>query len=225
MEKVVLKTKDELEIIGDYYNLSTQKRGVLLLHMMPETRKSWWDFALKLEDNGFQVLAIDLRGHGESSFGPDGYKKFSDEDHQKSILDVEAGIEFFKALDILPKDIVLIGASIGANLALKYASENSGIEKTVCLSPGINYRGIKPLEFISKLKPHQKILIVSSEDDLRTNNESNSKEALEIFNNIPNNVFKKIIIYKSAGHGTNMFNKNLENEPDLSTEIIQWIKN
>jgi pimeloyl-ACP methyl ester carboxylesterase len=223
MEKVILETKDGFKLVGDYYNLSENKKAALLLHMMPETRKSWWDFAIKLEDSGFQVLALDLRGHGESSFGPDGYKKFQDEDHQKSILDIEAGIEFFEALDILTSDIVLIGASIGANLSLQYAALHPLISKVVCLSPGLNYRGIKPKEFVFKLEPHHKILIVSAKDDIRSSGVSNSIEALEIFNVIPSYVTKKIIVYEKAGHGTEMFDKHSENEPDLCSEIINFI--
>jgi pimeloyl-ACP methyl ester carboxylesterase len=225
MQRVILETKDGLKIVGDYYDLATSKKGVLLLHMMPENRKSWFDLAIKLEDLGFQVLAIDLRGHGESSFGPDGYKNFSNEDHQKSILDIEAGIDFFKALEILPESIILGGASIGANLALWYASENEAIKKIFCLSPGIDYRGIKPLEFVFKLKSSQKIFIASSEDDIRENESSNALESHKIFEAIPKEVEKKLIIYSSAGHGTNMFFKNKENEEDLIKEIINWIKN
>jgi pimeloyl-ACP methyl ester carboxylesterase len=224
MQKVVLETKDGVKIIGDYYDLSTKKRGALLLHMMPADRKSWWDFALELEDNDFQVLAIDLRGHGESEGGPDGYKNFKDEDHQKSILDIEAGVEFFEALDILPEDIVLIGASIGANLALQYASENNDFKNIVLLSPGLNYRGIEPLKFVNNLSHGQRIFIATSEDDTMKNGKKNSEEATVIFNTLPPYVEKKLIIYKSAGHGTNMFNQHLENEPHLCEEIIKWIR-
>lgn len=217
MEKVILKTKDDLDIVGDYYNLSTQKQGVLLLHMMPANRKSWWDLALKLEDNGFQVLAIDLRGHGESTNGPDGYKNFSNEEHQKSILDIEAALDFFKVLNIKLENIIIGGASIGANLALWYGSENNEIKKIFCLSPGINYREIKPLNFVNKLTSDQQIFIATSLDD-----KNNANESYEIFEKTPSKD-KKIIIYKSAGHGTNMFYKNNLDEPNLIDEIIQWI--
>lgn len=222
MEKVILNTKDKLNIVGDYYNFPIQKQGVLLLHMMPKDRKSWWDLAIKLEDEGFRVLAIDLRGHGESSGGPEGYKNFSDEDHQKSILDVEAGIEFLKTLDIKPEDIIIGGASIGANLALWYASDHPEIKKIFCLSPGLNYRGIKPLDFIFKFLPNQKVFIASSIDDIIKNNKSNADDAIQIFNALKVSD-KKLIIYNNAGHGTNMFYKHNPNEPNLIDEIVKFI--
>ncbi|MCS6789331.1 MAG: alpha/beta fold hydrolase [Patescibacteria group bacterium] len=224
MEKVVLKTEDGLDIVGDYYDLSIEKRGVLLLHMMPKDRKSWWDLAIKLEDEGFKVLAIDLRGHGESIGGPEGYKNFSDEEHQKSILDIQAGIDFLKFLGIDLENIVLGGASIGANLALQYASMHSKIKKVFCLSPGLNYRGIKPLEFITNFNSSHNILIASSLDDVYGNGLSNANDCQIIFENIPKDTNKKLIIYEAAGHGTDMFFANKENEPDLIQEIIKWIK-
>ena len=33
-------------------------------------------------------------------------------------------------------------------------------------------------------------------------------------------VERKLVVYKSAGHGTNMFGKE---EPDLAEEIITWL--
>lgn len=224
MEKVIIKTKDGLDIVGDYYNLSKLKKGILLLHMMPADRKSWRDLAIRLEDENCQVLAIDLRGHGESSWGPEGYKKFTDEEHQKSILDVEAGVEFFKTLGFDLKDIIIGGASIGANLALWYASENYNIKKIFCLSPGLNYRGIQPLNFISKFNIDQKILIISSYDDINKKGINNAEESKKIFDELEV-LDKKIIIYGSAGHGTDMFFKNKDNEPDLIKEIVKWIRN
>lgn len=223
MEKVILKTKDGLDIVGDYYNLETNKRGVLLLHMMPETKKSWQSLAQLLENNNFNVLAIDLRGHGESSGGPEGYKNFSDEDHQKSILDVETAVEFLKSFNI--DEIIIGGASIGANLALWYASAHPEIKKILCLSPGINYRGIKPLDLVFKFDSTQRILIAASLDDIRQNGQSNSWEAKQIFEALPlSPQNKKLIIYRQSGHGTNMLYNYQNDEPSLIEEIIKWIK-
>ena len=88
-----LKTSDGLNIAGDHYAVKNRP-GVILLHMMPADKSSWAGFALKLNEAGFGALAIDLRGHGESDGGPDGFRDFSDEDHQKSIMDVRAAVDF-----------------------------------------------------------------------------------------------------------------------------------
>ncbi|TSC63142.1 MAG: alpha/beta hydrolase fold protein, partial [Parcubacteria group bacterium Athens0416_74] len=126
--KITLKTEDNLDIVGLYYP-SPASKGVLLLHMMPATKESWNEFAPKLQSEGYQVLAIDLRGHGESSAGPEGFRNFSDLDHQKTIFDLDAGIEFLETKGVKQNNLVLIGASIGANLALQCLTEHQEIKK------------------------------------------------------------------------------------------------
>ena len=93
-ERVNLKTADGVNIAGDHHKGPTGGPGVLLLHMMPATKERWGGFASKLNGAGFGALAIDLRGHGESDGGPDGFRDFSDEDHQKSIMDARAAVDF-----------------------------------------------------------------------------------------------------------------------------------
>ncbi len=46
---------------------------VLLIHGYPETRRIWWRNIQPLADAGFEVIAPDLRGHGDSSLAPDGF--------------------------------------------------------------------------------------------------------------------------------------------------------
>jgi 2-amino-4-hydroxy-6-hydroxymethyldihydropteridine diphosphokinase len=46
---------------------------LLLLHGWPETRRIWWRNLHPLAEAGFEVIAPDLRGFGESDVAPDGY--------------------------------------------------------------------------------------------------------------------------------------------------------
>ena len=77
--------------------------------MMPETRSSWTSLSAELNKDGLATLAIDLRGHGESTRqsavnsqqseteNKMDYKKFSDQEHQASRLDVDAAMNFLKS--------------------------------------------------------------------------------------------------------------------------------
>lgn len=213
MEKVSIKTSDNIKIVGNYFKVDQNPIGwVLLLHMMPATKESWNDLSKKLQNVGYESLAIDLRGHGESDLD---FTKFTDKEHQKSILDVEAAIEFLKSKGAIVDKICLIGASIGANLSLKYISEHAEFKKATLLSPGLNYRGITTEYMVDKLKQGQKVLFISAGDD-----GENSAEVRQLFNRVPDGVEKKFEIYKIGGHGTDI----LMGHPELSDLIINFIK-
>ncbi len=221
MEKVILKTEDGLDIVGDYYE-GRGKRGVLLLHMMPANRSSWWDFALRLEDKGFHALAIDLRGHGESTGGPDGYKDFKTEDHALGKLDLEAAITFLEEKGVEREELGLMGASIGANLALRQLSENKDLPWAVLLSPGLDYHGIKTEPYVRNLDSEQGVFIIASDvDELKSGN--CGAMARELYAALPEGLRRKLLIYKSAGHGTDMFAPQNTEEPNLAEEILKWI--
>jgi len=67
LERVEMKTTDGVNIIGDLYQpINSNGSAVILLHMMNKDKASWYEFGKKLVDKGYVVLAIDLRGHGES---------------------------------------------------------------------------------------------------------------------------------------------------------------
>jgi pimeloyl-ACP methyl ester carboxylesterase len=46
---------------------------LLLVHGYPETKRIWWRNVEPLAAAGFDVIAPDLRGHGDSSLAPDGF--------------------------------------------------------------------------------------------------------------------------------------------------------
>jgi pimeloyl-ACP methyl ester carboxylesterase len=46
---------------------------LLLVHGWPETKRIWWRSVRRLAGSGFEVIAPDLRGFGESDLGPDGF--------------------------------------------------------------------------------------------------------------------------------------------------------
>ena len=46
---------------------------LLLVHGWPETKRIWWRVVAPLADAGFEVIAPDLRGFGDSDLGPDGF--------------------------------------------------------------------------------------------------------------------------------------------------------
>jgi len=216
MEKIYLTTKDGVKIAANLYPVENPVGWLVLVHMMPATKESWRTWAEELTNQGYESIAIDLRGHGESDGGPNGYLNFSDSQHQKSILDLEAAADYLiKEQGATPEKISFIGASIGANLSLEYISEHPEFKSAVLLSAGLDYRGIKTEPLVKNLKAGQKVFFVSAQDD-----NGNAQENQKLDELVPAGVENKKQIYPSGGHGTDI----LKNQPELKNLIYEFIK-
>ncbi len=221
MEDIFLKTSDGVRIAADIYDVARPKGWVVFLHMMPAMKESWRGLAQAFVREGYAGIAIDLRGHGKSvhreiytaDHEPLDYQKFSDEEHQRSILDVEAAVAHCVSQGAKPDQISFIGASFGANLALQYMCAHPEFLTAILLSPGLDYRGIIAKPLACTLHEGQRVLFVSSFDD-----DGNAKEVQELYEVTPPGVKKDIIFYETAGHGTMM----LAREPALQSCIIQF---
>lgn len=213
-EVLKLKTRDGWEIVGDYHKSAGESdTAVLMLHMMPATRKSFAGLAAKFQEADIPSLAIDLRGHGESQGGPDGYRNFSDKEHRDSIFDVKSGAEFLKTKGA--KKIFLIGASIGANLSLQYLTTDSAATAVILLSPGLDYKGIKTNELVKMVAGGKAIYFIAANDD------KYSAASIEtLYDVTPDGVKRDIKIFDTGGHGTNLF----QSHPELMDDIIKWLK-
>ncbi len=65
------------EVVRDGISISFLHEGaggypLLLLHGYPETKRVWWRNVAVLAAAGFEVIAPDLRGYGDSDLSPDG---------------------------------------------------------------------------------------------------------------------------------------------------------
>lgn len=199
-----LKTEDNIKIKATFYRGSKDMPSIILLHMLDRNRKDWQDFAKSLQNIGYNIIAIDLRGHGESSLN---WQSFSENDFNNMVLDVKAAKEFLQKQG--NNRIAIIGASIGANIALNYAVQDDLIKTAILLSPGLNYRGVKTEEAIKQFK--NPALIVAAEND------SYSADSSQTLKSLSQNGSLKI--YKGSEHGTRLFGKT-----DIGKVIIKWLR-
>lgn len=211
-DHLTITAEDGIELSGNFRNAAGARTCALLLHMMPATKESYAAFAEKLAAAGIASLAIDFRGHGKSADGPDGYRLFSDTDHQASLHDIEAGARFLQSKGATTGTLVLVGASIGANLALQYAAAHADVPAVVALSPGLNYRGVLATPAVTGLQRSQRLYLAASNDD------AESDAAVERLAEI--SLAKTTVKhFDRAGHGTTMF----ERIPEFMDELVEWI--
>ncbi len=218
-ERITYITPDEVTIVGDWLPAPTMIGAVLLLHMMPLKRDSWALFLRALNKRGLGGLAIDLRGHGESVERPNGtkldFRNFSDNENQSTIWDIIGGVDWLRKRGIEREQIMLAGASIGANLCLRELAEEPTIPGAVLLSPGADYRGLKALEDVEKISGSQALFIASSEED-----KDSFISSRRLFELAPS-TNKIFLPYKGAGHGTSMFTS----VPELMEKAADWLLN
>jgi pimeloyl-ACP methyl ester carboxylesterase len=87
------------------------ERPYLLVHGLSSNARVWAGTAARLSAAGHQVVAVDLRGHGESDVPPDGY------DTETAAADLGALVA---ALEL--GEPVVAGQSWGGNVVLEYAT-------------------------------------------------------------------------------------------------------
>ena len=207
------QTKDGVKITGDFLDAQS-KKSVILLHILPGNRQDWDEFAQILQKNGYNALAIDDRGHGDSQawLGEMGsWQEFVQADYDKMIYDVEASADWLKN-KIPETELAVMGGSIGANLSLLYGAKTQP-KIVVALSPGLNYKGIKTE--IASRNFRKNLLLVASKDD------NYPFESSQRLFEISSAVKKEFIKYEDAGHGTRMF----VSEPELKQRILDFLAN
>lgn len=223
MERLYFTTSDNVKIVANEFlpdrkKYPTPRGWAIFLHMMPATKESWNSLADQMQQAGYAGLAIDLRGHGVSGGGPNGYREFSDREHQDSIRDVDAAVDILHGIGARDDHIILIGASIGANLALQYASQHRAIPCIVAISPGLDYHGIITKPFVEGFTENKRVLFIGARDDDHDPDNADDIEALH--DAIPDGVDVAVEVVDSGGHGTNI----LSSDPELISEIITFIQ-
>ena len=100
------QTTDHIRLAADAWG-DPAKPPVILLHGGGQTRHSWKNAAKALAVQGFYALAVDLRGHGDSGWSPDGVYS----------SDLFCSDLRFIAATLASKPAV-VGASLGGGTAL-----------------------------------------------------------------------------------------------------------
>ena len=102
-----------LTIVGEGWGDPTAS-PVVLLHGGGQTRHSWGDTARRIAQRGWYAVALDARGHGESSWSPDGQYQVED------LVDDLKGV-----VAQLAAKPALVGASLGGITALLAEGEST----------------------------------------------------------------------------------------------------
>lgn len=176
---VELRTVDHWTLHGVYQESKGVGKTVVLVHGRGRRKEQWYYLARTLENGGYGYMAVDLRGHGESSTAPDGqpaswhkFKVTKAENAYASMgLDVQAAVDYLKNAGVLEESVILVGDDLGGVLALKYAAVHPKITQVAMISPAMQYQDVTSVNAVRAYKDRH-ILLVYSDADKRTSREA-----------------------------------------------------
>jgi len=208
-QRVTIRTDDGVTLAATWYEPGTRSApAVILVHMLHKTRHDWDAVASQLASEGIGALALDLRGHGESSGTlPEGQGP----DYSVLVRDVTAARKYVATRsDVVPSRIGIAGASIGANLAVLAAAGDATVATMALLSPSSDYRGLHIDAAMKKYGSRPALLIASDDDAYAMRSVKDLQKA--------GGGKREVLILTHAGHGTVM----LGHDSDLARTLVDW---
>jgi pimeloyl-ACP methyl ester carboxylesterase len=208
---VQITAADGLTLAADYFppriDSDQPYPVVLLLHMIGSDRQSWSPLIPALLESGYAVLAVDLRGHGETG---------GEINWPAATTDVQTWLDWMHSQsDIQPNSLSVIGASIGANLALIGCSNDPGCVTAVALSPGLDYYGLGPRRSIVGNLSTRSALLIASQIDTYS-----ADSVKELMSSATGDIGARL--FAQNAHGTNLLLHENIAEP-LMELILDWL--
>jgi len=221
-QRVVFNSSDGVELAGFLVPGSPGGPGVCLFHMMGKDRNSWGDLPARLNAGGCTVLAVDLRGHGESRARKTAggeerldYRTMTPAQFAGMVDDVGSAVRYLTGPGKAdPNRVVIIGASIGANAAFLAARDLPGVVGCALLSPGLDYRGLK-VEEAAAGYGERRLFLVAARGDRYSQDTVLALAA----RTSPDQTSTRLI--DGDAHGTQM----LDESPQLVNELVEWVNN
>ncbi len=219
--KVEIEAKDGFLLEGDLY-FAPQKKPprplVVLLHSFGGKASDWGTLPESLRLKNYNVLTIDLRGHGKSvytkNFKFKSRMNFTKDDWVKYPVDVVCAIDFIRKNypNIDSSEIYIVGADIGANSAV-LASSVMRIKpkKMVLISPYVSFKNLDIALTVPRLTTVPMMIMASKADKY-------SYSQTDIISRLVHSKMT-LKLYEQGGSGILLLKRN----PSSYNEIINYI--
>lgn len=230
---VDLKASDGTPLKATYFPAPKPGPGVLLIHQSNRTRKSWDGVAIQMATAGIHVLALDLRGFGESGTP---LAKMSEAERQKVSAgwpeDVESALAYLAAQPGVNRDrIGLAGAGwLGVLHCVEAARRHPTQIQSLVLMSGETVRD--GLQFLHQASRLPEMFVFSDDDEYPP-----TQDAMKLLYVTASSPMKKLVHYSAAenapwiwyedstgkppahgGHGTDLFQAH----PELPGLVVHW---
>ena len=227
-EPAELKTVDGWTLKAMFAPSEPGKMTLLLLHGTGQRKEDWKRLAFPLTRAGYGVMAVDLRGHGESRVSPSGeeltWKKLratpTANDFADMSRDAEAAVAWLAGQGVPEDSIGIIGAEVGGSIAIRYAATHQKVPLVVMLSPGMRWQEVLTPNALRALKRPvpTPVLMIYSEADKRSSKEIS---ILHAFAKAAVGPRHATLISVPQERGTRMF----QAQRPLVGQVIDWLGN
>jgi pimeloyl-ACP methyl ester carboxylesterase len=217
---VTFLTEDGWTIKGTFYKGDPSQPMLILVHGIGEDRRSFDTLVTDLRAKGYNVLAYDSRGMGQSTLQDGRYrdwKTFTEQDFKAMVNDIYSAKYYALSNFMSAPKVGIIGGSIGANEALTFACQTGASDNKalVLLSAGENYRGIQSAPAVTALNlqgAQPRIFFCAAQDD-----EAGSA-AVALSLNASYTGPKQLEMMSGPRHGTQMLT-----DPAFRTKVVTFL--
>jgi dienelactone hydrolase len=210
--EVSFAAPDGFSLKGTFYSAGKAGPGILLLHQCNADRQVYDQLGTMLSTAGYNVLAFDFRGFGNSKGGEfTDFQKQRQKIMEKMPSDVDAAFTFLTSQEFVNSNALgIVAGSCGVNQGIHAAQRHPTVRTLVLLSGGTDADG----EAFIKNSPKITIFGAASEEDTAP------AESIRKIAGLSTNKSSQVQMFKDAGHAAFMFEK----QPDLQADIVIWFR-
>lgn len=197
----------------------TKYPTVVLLHSIGYSSADWEDLIINLNNAGYAVIAIDLRGHGKSVYNANLQQRswvyFSTKVYQKFPSDVVAVLKQAQTTSkkVSLDNMAFVGADVGANTAILASKLLAKKPKAmVLISASSNFKGLFVPITLTEIGNIPILAMASTQDGFSIQEEQKLAKFAQGAFYVKN--------YPRGGMGMMMLKTN----PSMSNDIVKWLK-
>ena len=177
-----IKSLDGLLISGNLYEIDKNKPVILLCHQARYNKLEYADIAPKLNEMGYNCLAIDQRSGGDFADKPNvtfqrAKEKGLPTEYVDAQQDIEAAIDFLS--NKYHQKVIIWGSSYSSSLVLFESLQNKNVKASISFSPGDYFGDKKPSLSAVFTKIEKPFFITSSKQEAETLSALISNEQLK----------------------------------------------
>lgn len=212
-------TEERWQWVGTLYPGAEGTTGaVLLLHQLGSNRAEWRPLIERLQwAPAVTVLALDLRGHGDSVQGPSALRQtwegFGEDPARWAGLarDAAAGARYLFN-EGAARSVVVVGSSIGASAAVAGLAEEPRVLGLAMISPGLAYHGLDavgPMRAFATLAtppamPRRTAWMMAAEGD-----EESARAVAALASEASGIAVERALVPGSDAHGVSLLNADV----------------